>query len=221
MEMIRIQSYCCLVCLEHQNEPEDAICVVLKMHLCGHRVCHECLKKWFSACEVAGRILPTCPGCRERFDEDEAADILGREYTPAGTTEQALDSDDTDEFTMAYLAEQGAKECTNCGAWIIREDGCDAMQCLCGYRFCWYCEKGCDECGCGHDEFYDNLLDCEMHGEDYEVANADEILDLRTFLERWRMERQRDQDEIEQTETIQQNDPSIQEPELVETVREV
>jgi hypothetical protein len=75
------------------------------------------------------------------------------------TTGDGEDNDiEIDEFTLAYLEEQGAKMCPDCGVWIVREDGCNNVMCRCGCRFCFCCgRKGT----CTGGTFYNNVEQSE------------------------------------------------------------
>lgn len=93
-----------------------------------------------------------------------------------------------DELTRDWMEAHNAKCCFNCGIWIVRTDGCDAMQCLCGHRFCWLCNKSCEdgeycECGFSEGDFFDNVLDREIYDDEHAVAGDDELSDMRAFLE--------------------------------------
>ena len=72
--------------------------------------------------------------------------------------------------------------------FLIREDGCEAIVCLCGHNFCWECGAG-EDCQCGHGEgdYFDNILGQEGYTQN-RTANAEEIQDLRSFLESYRQE---------------------------------
>ena len=100
-----------------------------------------------------------CPQCRQIIDghdiEREQLLVLPvattllhpTQDTIVGELEDVVDSgtaneeeeDDIEALTMDWLRENGAVQCGNCRSWIVREDGCDAMICLCGFRFCWTC----------------------------------------------------------------------------------
>lgn len=173
----------CPICCE---ELKGSI-IPVELRGCAHVVCQGCLVEWFKTCEQNHLDAPTCPQCRQSIAVEETEVILGRAYVPPSTFRDILHEQDVlDELTREWLTEQEAKMCRNCGAWITLEDGCDAVQCLCGYRFCWGCGLGRDDCECGidNDDFYDNLLGEHTEWQ-YEniIASAEEILNFRSFLE--------------------------------------
>ena len=57
----------------------------------------------------------------------------------------------TDNLTLQWLNEN-IKQCGVCGSHIEKADGCDSMECLCGFQFCFNCGAagGICECNPGH-----------------------------------------------------------------------
>ena len=87
-----------------------------------------------------------------------------------------------DQATAEWLESQ-TKLCGGCGARVCKSDGCDKMQCLCGYRFCWRCGSVDATCNCnpGHG-FFDNVMRRPDFSRDTRQATALEAQDMATFL---------------------------------------
>jgi hypothetical protein len=74
------------------------------------------------------------------------------------TGDRSENDTEIDEFTLVYLREQGARQCPDCGVWIMLEEGCDNVMCRCGCRFCYCCgQKGT----CSGGTFYNNIVEDE------------------------------------------------------------
>ena len=139
--------------------------------------------------------MPTCPSCRQRLvhvDKD-ITKSLGREYVPAGSiSDHRDDNDQIDEFTLTLLEEMGVRQCGNCGAQVLREEGCRAIQCICGFRFCYECSHPMDRCTCvdglGNFAFFDNLIGTEGEFRDIPppVATGEDLTHFREFIDRSR-----------------------------------
>jgi len=178
MSDLEKNDHTCMICLEQGSEDtavaKDGL-LLLRVHSdCPHHVCRPCLKTYLLCCENERKASAICPDpdCETIVTMELAKEILGREYTwttPAATkTDTGAPSPDPekdqDQDLIKWLQENEARNCGHCGAWIVREDGCDTMQCLCGWRFCYLCREDAEDgCGCGHSEgdFYDNILDLE------------------------------------------------------------
>ncbi|KAH7336291.1 hypothetical protein BKA65DRAFT_552948 [Rhexocercosporidium sp. MPI-PUGE-AT-0058] len=46
-----------------------------------------------------------------------------------------------EESASTKFIKRHAKKCPKCRARLEKEDGCDHMDCRCGYSFCWICLK--------------------------------------------------------------------------------
>lgn len=187
----------CPICFEEFERQGFA-----RIGICSHECCVTCLRKWFASCEGMGLSSPTCPRCRQEVSADEASRVLGRRYVSSsfakgeGGGERQTGIEEVDEFTLVTLRNMDAKACGNCGVWIVREEGCSSMQCLCGHRFCMDCGLGFDRCPCDDGDgnspscFFDNLLRQEYSTTDpieqatHRVAARSEVRDLRSFIER-------------------------------------
>lgn len=102
---------------------------------------------------------------------------MGRPFQPASTqTKQNSQADTTiDELTLQWLQEH-TQECLRCGSSIEKiEGGCDKMECLCGYRFCYACGSMGADCSCSPQLhfFWDNVLD-ELGDWDEEEEEDDD-----------------------------------------------
>ena len=167
----------CTICYEN-DEKEVRL---FQLSGCEHTICHVCMKTWLLQSEREMIDTPACPTCKMVFEIGLAEDVLGRPYEAAkAIKEEAREAPDKD--LLAWLEANGCQQCDNCGAYIEREDGCDAVMCLCGYRFCWECmvsaEDGCD---CQHEDYYDNVRGFDT-SEEVPVATSDEIRNLKVFL---------------------------------------
>jgi len=165
----------CCVCYEE----ETAETRLLKITDCQHRLCHSCYKTWLKQCERESMTVPRCPECKKESSVLQAMHVLGRSYEAAqplcDRNEESL------EHTLhTWLDENGCKQCAHCGVYIERVDGCDAIMCLCGYRFCWWCEL--TSCDCEHEDFYDNVRRHDTT-EVPPIASKEELQDLKRFLQ--------------------------------------
>jgi hypothetical protein len=44
-------------------------------------------------------------------------------------------------------AKKGMKKCPSCKMWVDKNQGCDAMVCVCGCTFCWRCGEDVNKKG--------------------------------------------------------------------------
>lgn len=171
----------CTVCYERK--------VTVKL-ACKHAFCEACLKTWFQT--LMGPDSLTCPDCRSDVEKTEVIERFGQDFLDSlvqAQQEQQPRPDEIDELTAAYLERQDLAQCKNCGFWIEKIDGCDAIVCLCGHRFCFVCGD-LEDCQCGHEagDYYDNILEQETAAMAEREASMDELFDLREFIERYQME---------------------------------
>ncbi|CAD8192640.1 unnamed protein product [Paramecium octaurelia] len=55
---------------------------------------------------------------------------------------QLTKNKESNEREFKRLVENmNCKKCTNCGAWILKEKGCNHMKCKCTYEFCYRCGR--------------------------------------------------------------------------------
>ena len=190
-----------------------------------HWFCKQCIRQYLIQCENDRKQGPVkCPydGCSVYLADTVVKEILQRPYQPkvwyennATITDEKVstdevvkedekkdineDEDENDDDAAFYdwISKQDHMQCENCNVYIIREEGCEAMQCLCGWRFCYDCRlptpvteedmdyaDGSNFCTCHHNphDFYDNILKTE--GVDApDVATHDELQDMATFYD--------------------------------------
>jgi len=194
----------CPICFEEFSSKTEGNGSIISLEICSHRFCVDCFLVFLKTCEGNGTTMPRCPSCRRGLAAREITRILGREYTPAGCNRYLRDDEEQiDEFTLTLLQEMGVRQCGNCGAQIFREEGCRAVQCLCGYRFCYECTLPMDQCSCNDGvnnfAFFDNLVGVEVEFCDVPppVASEEDIVNLRAFIDRSRergLARRRDEE---------------------------
>eukprot|EP00547_Thalassionema_nitzschioides_P001428 CAMPEP_0194202758 /NCGR_PEP_ID=MMETSP0156-20130528/2696_1 /TAXON_ID=33649 /ORGANISM="Thalassionema nitzschioides, Strain L26-B" /LENGTH=406 /DNA_ID=CAMNT_0038928337 /DNA_START=256 /DNA_END=1476 /DNA_ORIENTATION=+ len=150
------------------------------------------MTQWIENQEASGKTNPPiCPFCRIALSEEDILSLLGRPFQPKGllsSTTSPTAIEEVDELTLQLLQEQ-TRQCSSCGAHIEKiPGGCDLMECLCGYRFCYGCGMQDAKCSCtpSHHYFWDNILD--HHAQRYTRAQAkkDEetgyVLDLKNHI---------------------------------------
>lgn len=175
----------CIVCYDDEESANEGEFVVLSG--CEHQICAACLKRWLRQCELQFKKKPVCPDCKNDIGQSQAAKTLGRAYE---ALQQSPDENEraiiNDMALETWLEENDCRQCGNCGSHIQREAGCDAVMCLCGYRFCWECKVSAEfGCECYHEDYYDNI-----RGYDTDivrsVASPSQLLDLKTFMKQWK-----------------------------------
>ena len=159
---------------------------------CSHAACRPCLTQFLTSVETTGAPSPKCPmpDCDTPIAPEEACSLLGRAYKPAAAetapshpaATATTSLSEADQATAAWLESQ-TKLCGGCGARVCKSDGCDKMQCLCGYRFCWRCDSVDANCSCnpGHG-FFDNVIRRPDFSRATRHATALEAQDMATFL---------------------------------------
>ena len=106
-----------------------------------HHSCHACLSKWIENKEESGRqtILPICPFCRSNISKEDVIMILGRPFQPRETGANDPNGDDEiDKLTLHWINKHTVP-CRGCGSLIEKAGGCDKIEWLCVYRFCYHC----------------------------------------------------------------------------------
>ena len=172
-----------------QEETTCPICIEpISLHtleLCGHSACILCFKRWFEECERTGQALPTCPTCRNPVPVNHADVhlLLGRSFEPSGRQNDLSSNEEIDELTQQWLSTE-ARQCQACGSWVVKSDGCDKMQCICGYRFCFQCGMQGATCTCTPPNhiFWDNILQQDAWYTESPVATPEELQDMRSFM---------------------------------------
>ncbi|CAB9524116.1 expressed unknown protein [Seminavis robusta] len=163
----------CIICLQ------ESIASPLALAGCGHEFCKGCLEQWFEKFDYETAVAPNCPKCRTDASQKDIENVLGRSLKRSDATmstsssqEPTLGTTEIDAFTRTYLEDAGAKQCPDCGVWIVKEEGCDNMKCRCGCCFCFACAP--EICTCGMlGTYYDNVLGREDSSE--EESDEEEI----------------------------------------------
>lgn len=184
-----------------QDDVECPICYVdtstssagIVLTTCQHLVCTPCLIRWIEKEEASGQEAPACPICRVQIDEDDVCQIIGRPFAPRELGSEESNSEEIDEFTLHWLNENTVL-CQGCGSRIEKESGCDLIECLCGYRFCYKCNAPGGRCDCnrGH-----GFLGLEWGSlEEYiiqPVRDENGFVDIKSCIEqrRWKQEGER------------------------------
>ncbi len=137
----------CPICYADTSTSSAAIILTT----CQHLICTPCLVKWIEKEETSRQEAPTCPLCRVNIDENDVDHIIGRSFQPRELGSEEANSEEIDELTLHWLNENTAL-CQGCGSRIEKESGCDLIECLCGYRFCYNCGAPGGRCDCnsGH-----------------------------------------------------------------------
>lgn len=156
------QHYTCPLCCE-DNKATSEMCFLSN---CSHSdvSCKTCIVRWIQKAESSGHYnLPACPFCRVPLKEDEARAVLGRPFQPRPAQQHHVtpSAEEIDELTLQWIQSR-TQPCPGCGARIEKlPDGCDKMECLCGYRFCYKCGAPGAECDCtpSHHYFWDSIVD--------------------------------------------------------------
>lgn len=223
----------CMICLEDRAIGGSVIPMDADSQTCAHFSCDECFQKYFIECEQQRKPTPICPhpGCQAIINPTTIEKILGRSYKPMvwnlskeaeGQNDDNHDSNDDSDTVLfqKWLKENEAQQCSNCKVYIVREEGCDAIQCLCGYRFCWTC-KGA-ECNCGHceSEYFDNIWRDEDLEEIPVVATPEDLMNFKEFYLKRRVEGGYDEDEKEE-QVEYQNEGIVHEQQEEEKKEEV
>lgn len=184
----------CEICLDEDSSSTLSLVTAVS---CGHAFCRPCWTTWLEQCEQqhCSTNLPKCPKCRTTLPTTLVEGILQRPFAPRQANDEHISDrrvvEEEDEFTKTALQEMGARPCPNCAVPIVKVQGCCAMQCLCGQRFCFTClaPRGCEHVLRHATEWYDNITGLEHADEDrvQELANPAELQhNLRNYLERTR-----------------------------------
>lgn len=134
--------------------------VVVTLSACRHRSCKSCMAKWIEREEASGQDSCSCPFCRSTIVRDDLLAILGRPFQPRQASLDQASSSNNEEQQMDDLTRQWMSEhtvpCRGCGSLIEKESGCDLIECLCGFRFCYSCGKQGGVCGCNPNHHFLN-----------------------------------------------------------------
>mmetsp|Transcript_3317 Transcript_3317/g.5554 ORF Transcript_3317/g.5554 Transcript_3317/m.5554 type:complete len:361 (+) Transcript_3317:97-1179(+) len=153
---------------------------------CQHQSCTPCLVRWIEKEETLGQEAPTCPICRVNIEDEDVRRIIGRSFEPRGKVMDEANSEEIDEFTLHWLNENTAL-CEGCGSRIEKESGCNLIECLCGYRFCYHCNAPGGRCECNEGHGFLGL-EWGSH-EEYiiqPVRDSNGFVDLKSCIEQRR-----------------------------------
>lgn len=193
----------CLICLEDS----PTITLLQLVHMFDemrsiHCFCRSCLEAYLIQCENDRKTAPMCPhpDCHIVLETLLISDILSRPYqpkvwyTPVDEDEKKSEDFVDNEYDafMVWANENDAMQCKNCHAFIVRDEGCEAMQCLCGWRFCWSCRSPiqCSTsrndngiCSCGHNvqDFYDNIRRRENLDAAPQLATIEDLQNMKDY----------------------------------------
>lgn len=180
----------CPLCCEEDISEGSVACAVLSA--CRHRSCKACIVRWIEREEASGQATPpTCPFCRLVITEEDLLSVLGRPFQPRGLLTSGPSSgngeEEVDDLTRQWLDEHTVP-CGGCGSLIEKESGCDLIECLCGYRFCFSCKRPGGGCGCniGH-----GFLGAREYISDDPIRDRSGRVDLKSCILRRRIRRSR------------------------------
>jgi hypothetical protein len=171
----------CTICFEDYAADQ-----VVAFDCCRQQgACAPCWTRWFTICEAKGLVAPCCVVCRGPVTTAEA--FLGRPYQAAAIAPMTAGGQhkkekgklptikDLDDGTTAWLVHHEARGCHDCGTWMTRADGSNAVTCYCGNRLCWECDGEGGECLC--------VQLMHVYGNQNSVAVCPETTTTTTTLE--------------------------------------
>jgi hypothetical protein len=176
----------CPICCEEDLTASPTSAVVLSS--CLHGSCRMCLARWIDREEASGRTSgPTCPFCRLAIGEEDVLKILDRPFQPREATAGETPIDEVDEFTLHWINENTVP-CGMCGYRVEKSDGCDLIECLCGFRFCYRCGAADGRCRCnpGH-----GFLGEQFYVGDAPVRDVNGRVDLKLCIRRREVRQER------------------------------
>mmetsp|Transcript_10966 Transcript_10966/g.19150 ORF Transcript_10966/g.19150 Transcript_10966/m.19150 type:complete len:472 (-) Transcript_10966:381-1796(-) len=132
---------------------------LLVLSHCQHSSCKTCFTKCIEQIETSRNITsPTCPFCRVAIAEADILTILGRPFQQRRLSSGKINGQDTDYLTLQWL-DANTKRCEGCGSQIEKTRGCNLIECLCGWKFCYNCGSPGGRCNCNRDHrFLSNLV---------------------------------------------------------------
>mmetsp|Transcript_34603 Transcript_34603/g.74806 ORF Transcript_34603/g.74806 Transcript_34603/m.74806 type:complete len:384 (-) Transcript_34603:208-1359(-) len=156
----------CALCCEENVSASSPTSSTVILSTCHHVSCKACLVKWIEREELSGQTTPpSCPFCRCEICSEDVVAIAGRPFQPrranlnntvAHNPNNDDDGDDIgDDLTLQWIIEHTVP-CGGCGSPIEKAGGCDLVECLCGYRFCYGCGIPGGECTCEPTHMFDN-----------------------------------------------------------------
>lgn len=122
---------------------------------CGHACCRSCMQMWAETAINDQKVSVRCPApnCSySLFDHDVKALVSAQaferyqEHKNTDYLKHLRASLKQDVHLKSWL-KSNARPCPDCHVIVSRYEGCDAMTCVCGTRFCYQC--GFKKCKCG------------------------------------------------------------------------
>jgi hypothetical protein len=111
---------------------------------CNHsQFCMNCIREYFIQ-NLDVRKTVKCPvrECRVHLSTIVLKSVLGKKYEEIVRQPPAprvLDGLKADDAFNVYATMSDGKYCSKCHHFIERTFGCNHMQCVCGYQFCYEC----------------------------------------------------------------------------------
>lgn len=99
----------------------------------------DCPQVYMCAGRDAENKVQQCPSCLMSI----CTSCHNESHTGMTCAELQLYKDPTEQERRneVWAQENGVKRCPRCSVWIMKEEGCDHMTCLCGAHICWRCMK--------------------------------------------------------------------------------
>lgn len=140
---------------------------------CDHMFCRGCMHQWIQ-CKVEGmerHIACPHPTCQYRMfpsDVIRIAPELAQRHKEIISMDfkarlQELEHE-MDAESAAYMKEH-VVPCPDCKVMMMKTEGCDTIQCLCGVSFCYLCRQMYVEIG-----EYSSLCGCEYTGRGLDLS---------------------------------------------------
>ena len=174
----------CPICYVNSSTSTTGI----SLTACSHSFCTPCLKTWIEKEEAAGEEAPKCPTCRVHMCEGDVHRIIARSYERRVLNSAEANSNEIDEFTLHWL-NTNTVLCRGCGSRIEKVSGCNLIECLCGYRFCYLCQSPGGRCGCNQGHGFLGMA-WGSH-EEYiiqPVRDSNGLVNIKSCIERRRRE---------------------------------
>lgn len=129
-----------------RDKPES-----LMFHVCDHSLCRLCLieyiNKAIQSTEIVIRcpVAPSCTGVVSYYDIERVCPELTGKYTQM--IRETVQARDKPQLWSNWTDEQ-PMQCPSCKLWMYRNDGCEVIWCICGFRFCSTCKMMYAGCRC-------------------------------------------------------------------------
>lgn len=123
-------------------------------HPCGHACCRTCMGKWAETAINDQKLRVKCPAecCSYSLWDQDLRELVSeqvferhQEHKNADYL-QHLKKTVKKDISLKLWLKSHARPCPDCHVIVSRSEGCDAMTCVCGTRFCYAC--GFKSCKC-------------------------------------------------------------------------